>query len=318
MTTPSVKDDLIDIYFSDNRRRFKRRKYVLKGIADLAQADLMDMSKYKKFNKGYTYVLVVINCFSKFVYGEPLKTKSANEVTTAMQKILDRTFPMIKHVQVDRGTEFYNTKFKDLMKKYNLNLYSVFTEIKASLVERVIRTLRKLLVKETYKKNSPKWIDFLQEILIKYNNTVHSTIKTKPSEVTLENEKVILARIMKKPKTNKKKKAKFKLGDLVHISKQKHIFEKGTFNFTPLVFEIRKVVEEDDPITYRLRDTEGDKGDIQGTFYAEELKMAKHGLTYVVEKVLKRKKIKNKPYILAKWLGFDDKYNSWVLKSDIV
>lgn len=312
-----VKNDLIDIYFADMRKRFKRRHYVLKGINDLLQCDLLDLRKYEEFNEGYIYVLTAINCFTKFAYAEPLKTKTGNEVTSAMNRILQRVFPMVRNLQVDHGGEFYNAKFKALMKKFNINMYSVFTEIKASFVERFHRTLRKMIVKETYKKNSSKWIDFIQSLIDRYNNTVHSVIKMKPSEVSFSDEKVILRRLSKKSKI-KKKKPKFKVGDYVHISKQKHVFEKGTFNFSPLVFQISKVVLEDDPVTYRLKDTINKCEPIKGTFYEEELKLAKHGLTYVVQDVIQEKKIRNRPHMYVSWVGFSDKYNSWIPKENVV
>jgi hypothetical protein len=312
-----VKNDLIDTYFADVRKRFKRRRYVLKGINDLMQLDLLDLNKYTEFNDGYRYVLTAINCFSKFAYGEPLKTKTGNEITEATKKIFKRVFPMIRNIQVDQGTEFYNAKFKALMKEHNINMYSVYTEIKASFIERFHRTIRKLLVKEIYKRSSSRWIDFLQEIIDRYNNTVHSTIKLKPSQVSFFNEVDILRRLSPK-KSKKQKEPKFKVGDYVHISKSKHIFEKSTFNFTPLVFQIDKVVLEDDPVTYRLKETEGKMEPILGTFYEEELKKAIHGPTYVIEEVLKEKKIRKKPYVYVKWLGFDDeKYNSWIPKTNL-
>jgi len=161
MQSSTVKNDLIDTYFADVRKRFPRRKYVLKGIDDLIQCDLMDLSKYQEFNDGYCQILTAINCFTKFAYARPLKTKTAKEVTSAMGSILKEVFPMVRNIQVDKGTEFYNKQFKALMKKYNINLYSVHTEIKASMIERFHRTFRKLLVKETYKRNSPRWVEFL-------------------------------------------------------------------------------------------------------------------------------------------------------------
>lgn len=279
----------------------------------------MDLRKYEEFNDGYIYILTAINCFTKFAYAEPLKTKTGDEVTEGMSKILLRVFPMVKNIQVDHGGEFYNDKFKTLMKKYHINMYSVYTEIKASFIERFHRTLRKLIVKETYKKNSPKWIDFLQDILDVYNNTVHTVTKLKPSQVSFMNEKVIIRRLT--PKINRKKiKPKFKVGDYVHISKKKHVFEKGTFNYTPLVFQIREVVLEDDPVTYRLKDTVDKCEPIKGTFYEQELKLAVHGLTYVVEKVIKEKKVRNRSQLFVKWLGFDDekKWNSWIPKENVV
>ena len=314
----NIKTDLINTYFSDVRNRFPRRKYVLKGINDLIQSDLMDLNKYSDLNDGFVYVLTAINCFTKFAYAEPLKTKTAKEVTAAMAKILDRVFPMVKHLQVDHGGEFYNKEFKALMKKHNINMYSVYSEIKASMIERFHRTFRKLLIKEMYKRNSPKWVDFLQDVINTYNNTVHTVTKFKPVDVTFTSEKIILRRLTPKKRILQKT-PKFKVGDYVHISKRKHIFEKGTFNFTPLVFQIRKVVLEDDPITYRLKDTVGKQENIKGTFYAEELKLAKHGLTYVVEKVSREKKVGGRPQLFVKWLGFDDekKWNSWLPKTNV-
>jgi len=318
MQTSTVKNDLIDTYFADVRRRFPRRKYVLKGIDDLMQCDLMDLTKYQEFNDGYVYVLTAINCFTKFAYARPLKSKTMREVTKAMESILKEVFPMVKNIQVDKGTEFYNKEFEALMKKHNINLYSVHTEIKASMIERFHRTFRKMLVKETYKRNSPKWVDFVQDIIKSYNNTKHSATKYKPVDVSFRVEKIVRMRLNGKKNSNKKK-PKFKVGDFVHISKQKHIFEKGTFNYTPLVFQIRKVELNDDPITYRLKDTEGKKQNIVGTFYAEELKLAKHGDVYVVQEVLEEKNIRRKPHMLVKWLGFDDpKYNTWIPKTNVM
>lgn len=315
----SVKDDLIDTYFADTRTKFKRRKYVLKGINDLIQVDLLDLNKYLEFNNGYRYVLTAINCFTKFAYGRPLKTKTANEVKINMELILNHVFPMVKNIQADQGSEFFNKHFKSLMSKYNINLYHVYTEIKASMIERFHRTLRKLLIKESYKRNSPKWIDFLQDVIQKYNNTIHSVTKYKPSQVGFSQEKILLRRLQPQL-TQVKRQPKFKINDYVHISKKKTLFEKGTFNFTPLVFQIRQVVTNDFPITYRLRSThETNNQDIQGTFYEEELKLAKHGLTYVVEQVLKKKYIKKKPYLYVKWMGFDDKkWNTYIEEKDII
>ncbi|TLY46824.1 MAG: DDE-type integrase/transposase/recombinase [Gammaproteobacteria bacterium] len=334
--SPTVKNDLIDTYFADVRKRFPRRQYVLKGINDLMQCDLLDVGKYAEFNDGHNMILTAINCFTKFAYARPLKGKTAQEVTAAMASILEGVYPMVRNVQVDKGTEFYNKHFKALMSKYNINMYSVHTEIKASMIERFHRTFRRILVKETYKRNSPKWVDFLQDLVWIYNNTKHSTTKLKPVDVSFSNENLIRVRLNSvnrnykrekiRSKRNrrgrsgrKKHKTKFKVGDFVHISKQKHVFEKGTFNYTPLVFQVRKVEENDIPTTYRLRDTEGRKQDIIGTFYAEELKLAKHGDAYVVQEVLKEKKIRGRPHILVKFLGFDDpKYNMWIPKTNVV
>nr|CAI5863254.1 unnamed protein product [Callosobruchus analis] len=56
------------------------------SLYDLYQADLMDMTKYVKENRGYKFILVVINCFSKYVWCEPLKNKSGPVVARAMEQ----------------------------------------------------------------------------------------------------------------------------------------------------------------------------------------------------------------------------------------
>lgn len=313
----SIKNDLIDTYFADARRRFPRRKYVLKGINDLLEADLLDINQYKEFNDGYWLILVVINCFSKFAFARPLKSKTAKEVTNAMNDILKTVFPPIRNLHTDRGVEFYNSSFKSLMTKYNINHYSSYSEIKAAFVERFNRTLRKLLIKESFKRNNPRWLDYLQDVINIYNNTEHSVTKIKPAEVTFNNEKIILRRLTPN-RTKPKRLPKYEEGDFVHISRKQNIFDKGKFNWTPLVFQIRKVVHEDGLVTYRLRDTEGKREDILGTFYSEELKPAKHGLSYVVEKVVKKVKKGKKNMLLVKWLGFSDKYNSLITEENLL
>ena len=67
---------------------------------------------------------------------------------------------------------------------------------------------------------------------------------------------------------------------------------------------------------YELVDHEGEP--IMGRFYEEELSaVVKKDDVYRVEKILKRKKVKDKKMGLVKWLGYDSMHNSWILESDI-
>jgi len=101
--------------------------------------------------------------------------------------------------------------------------------------------------------------------------------------------------------------AKFKVGDLVRVSKHKMVFEKGyTSNWTTEVFKIVKV-QRTNPVTYLLEDYRGKS--IVGAFYEYELHRATHPDVYLVEKVLRRG---NEVYV--KWLGFDGSHNSWIHK----
>ncbi|CAK1585923.1 unnamed protein product [Parnassius mnemosyne] len=79
------KQDIVNELHKAARRNFSRQHTIIKGIDDLWQADLIDFQKYFTFNKGYKYVLVVIDALSKYVWVRPLKTEHKNYVKNAMQ-----------------------------------------------------------------------------------------------------------------------------------------------------------------------------------------------------------------------------------------
>ena len=268
------------------------------------QADLADYSKYSRDNKGYKYILAVIDAFTKFAYVEPLKTKEGVEVCAAFEKILKRATPP-KNLHVDQGTEFYNKHFKTLMKRYDINMYSTYSHLKASIVERFLRTFKGSIEKNFHMQGTWNYVKFLQNLVNKYNNTWHRTIRTAPKNVNEKNEKFLLRTVYKIKRDEKE--AKFNPGDVVRISKFKSLFEKGyTANWSTELFTIASRNENTNPITYNLVDGHGER--ILGVFYAEELQKARHPEVFLIEKVMKRKG--NKEFV--KWLGFDKSYNSWI------
>lgn len=293
------------------RRKFKRRTVTLKGINDLYQADLVEMQPYAKTNKGYRYIMTMINCFSKFAFAVPLKDKSGPEVANALEAILEKH--KMKHFQTDQGKEFFNKHVKKLMIKYNINHYHTFSDLKASIVERLNRTLKQRMWKEFTTQGSYEWLNILQDIVNKYNNSVHRTIGMKPRDVKQKHVKVILKRLNKekKPKTNKLK-PKFQVGNFVRISKFKKVFSKGYLpNWTNEIFKIY-AVKPTKPVTYILQDSSNEI--LKGGFYEQELMKSKTDNVYLVEKVLKRKGNK----MLVRWLGYDKKHDSWIDSKNLV
>jgi hypothetical protein len=61
-------------------RKFKKRKVIAHNIHDIWSADLVDMRQFKKQNKGYKYLLTVIDVFSKFAWSVPLKVKTGKQM----------------------------------------------------------------------------------------------------------------------------------------------------------------------------------------------------------------------------------------------
>ncbi|KAJ8912554.1 hypothetical protein NQ315_006626 [Exocentrus adspersus] len=122
---------------------------------------------------------------------------------------------------------------------------------KAAIAETALRTLKSHLYKYFSLNGTYKWVDILPEITKNYNGTIHRTTGYKPRDVNISNEEAILKltyshiKIMGKPK--------FKVGDIVRVSKSKHVFEKSYKpNWTTELFKIVKV-QITNPITSGVR-----------------------------------------------------------------
>lgn len=293
------------------RRNFQRRRVELKGINDLLQLDVVDLPLYTKYNRGYRYILTAINCFTKYAYAVPIKNKTGVLIKKALEPILESN--KIRLIQTDNGTEFYNSTVQALFKKYNLRHYSSYTEKKASIVERFNRTLKNNMWREFSARGSYKWLDILDDLVAKYNNSYHRTIRMKPVEVNNLNEKQVLENINKSTfRKPSGRRSKFKIGDVVRISKYKKTFEKGYQpNFTNEQFTVSSILPTT-PITYRLKDSRNQI--IKGAFYEYEMIKTKYPNVYLVEKIVRKKGDKS----LVKWLGFDQTHNSWINTVDIV
>ena len=185
---------------------------------------------------------------------------------------------------------------------------------KAAIVERFNRTLKTAMGKYFYSKGTYKWVDILDELTNNYNQTKHS-ILMKPADVNKSNKDQVWLTLygyglgdFPLPK--------FRIGDMVRISKYKNIFKKGyEANFTEEIFKVVKVFRGD-PNMYEKEGHEGEP--VIGKFYEEELSAVnKKDDMYRVEKILKKKKVKGKNMVLVKWSGYDSKHNSWIPEENI-
>jgi len=154
-------------------KKFKRNQIIVFGIDDTWQADLVDMKAYSKENRGFKYILTVIDVFSKYAWAEPLKFKQADEVVRAFTKIF-KSSRRPQKLHVDEGTEFYNTKFKSFLKSYNIRMYSTKSEIKASIAERFNRTLKERMWRMFTYASDHVYYKNLEKLVSSYNSTVHS------------------------------------------------------------------------------------------------------------------------------------------------
>lgn len=256
------------------RKKFPKRKIITLGIDDLWAADLVIMRNYEKENNGYNYMLNVIDAFSKYVWSKPLKKKDGKNVSKSFEEIIKDAIkighksPNLLHT--DKGLEFINKEFNEIIKKYNIKLYHTENEEKSSIIERYNRTQNeKMKVLFEINKNF-RWIDILPKIVNEYNNSFHSTIKMKPIDVNKENEKYLLNSVFKYEPPKFITKSKFKINDKVRIVNKKSTFSnKYKNNWSREIFVISNI-NNTNPVTYNIKDLNNE--DIIGSFYDYELK----------------------------------------------
>ena len=254
-----------DTYAFHKRTRKPKqyRRTLVFSPRDLWQIDLLDMQKYSSENKGYRYICVIIDCFSRFVWVKPLKTKTGKSIVKALALLLMNERP--KLIQADQGTEFFNKDVKRMLEAFGPKLYHTYTDKKAAIVERVQRTLRGRLGRLFTKQMNFNWIDKIDDIVTAYNNSHHRSIDMKPADVDKEH----IANIFYKSIPDWRKIKRFNVGERVRILIKKEQFKKEfEKSWTEEIFRIKKI-QNTNPITYVIEDQINEE--IIGGFYAEEL-----------------------------------------------
>ena len=273
------------------------------------------MQQFSKWNKGYRYLLMVLDVFSKYGWIVPLKDKKGETVAEAFKKIF-KEGRKPQYLWTDKGKEYYNKHVKELLDKNKIALYSTENEEKSSVCERWNRTIKSEMWKQFTVQGNTMYLDMLPKILKQYNNTKHSSIKMTPIEASKKkNNKGLVYFNLYGDMETLKQKPKFKKGDKVRISKYKrNVFDKGyTPNWTEEVFTVDKI-QYTNPITYKLKDLRGE--DIQGSFYELELLEAKQDV-FRIDKIIRRDYKKKQALVSWTNQGFKKCVNELKIKSII-
>ena len=255
------------------RKKFLRRKIIPHYVDECWSADLIDLKKFSKLNNNNKYIFTIIDNYSKYAWAIPIKNKSADALTDAFTKLLLNSPAKLGQsprkppakLWFDRESGIYSKQFKSLMDENKIELYSTNSELKAVFVERFNRTLENKLFPIMTYRGEQKWYDILQQVVDKYNNTIHSTIKMTPKEAIATKNLHFEEHKYKNPRYN--------VGDYVRISKIKSIFAKGyTINWSYELFIIYEVLNTRPP-TYRIEDENNNK--LEGSWYEQELQKSK-------------------------------------------
>ena len=251
MTQKNIKIFINEIYSKAPKKNYITNKTDVYYIDDIWSLDILDLKDYgPENNRGYRYVLVTIDNFSKFGWTTPLKNKNAQTIKGSFENILINSKRKPNLSETDRGKEFYNNIFQYFLNKNNIKLYSRNSSNGAVFAERFNRTIRDLLKKIVFEQGDAKWIDILPTITEQYNNRIHTSTKLSPKDASLKkNEGFVYKNLIDK---RKKVKPKFQINDLVRTADLKKTFSKGdTTNWSYKLYKIREIINDTIP-SYKI------------------------------------------------------------------
>ena len=211
--------------------RNKQRRIIASAPYEMFQIDLLDYKNYSQQNKGFKYILIAVDIFTRQAFAAPLKNKSAAETLEGFKVIIATHKPHAVYHDDDKA-------FLGVFNKYcdDNDIVSITNYLEdhhaLGVIDRFSRTLKSMIAKFMTAKDTTKYIDELDRLINIYNNTSHSSlVGLKPIEVEKNEENIITVGNINQEKREHNqvldKKIKIKKGDLVRIKLKRTIFTKG-------------------------------------------------------------------------------------------
>jgi transposase InsO family protein len=307
-------------------REYKRAKplnpYYIYARRQQLQVDLIDMRRLSRFNRGTAYLLVAIDCFSKKVWVQRLKTRNAVEVAAAMVDILDAMQEPPVSIFCDRGTELANRVMRALLHRRGIRLMHPNSEVKAGIVERVNRSLQNMIYRHMTENETRRYIDTLPDIIQTYNRRPHRSIDhLTPEEAELPANRDRAVTALRKHYASAitpNYKTRFSVGDTVRVkTAYGNRFARGyEEQFSRETYTVVRINRRMAIPMYILQSDE-DGVVIPGGFYQNEMQAFVRQDIFKVEHVLRRRVRNGQQEIFVKWLNFGPQHNSWIPESNI-
>ena len=244
MSQKNIKIFVNEIYSKGPKMNYATNKTDFYHIDDIWNLDILDLKDYgPENNRGYKYVLKVIDNFSKFGWTVPLENKNAQTIKDSVENIIINSKRKPGLIENDRGKEFYNNIFQDFLNKNNIKIFSRNTSLGAVFAERFNKTIRNLLKRSVFENGDANWIDVLPTITKQYNNRKHSSTKLTPIQGSLKkNEEFVYRNLLDK---RKKIKPRYELGDLFRTENLKKTFSKSdTTNWSYKLYKITEIIND--------------------------------------------------------------------------
>ena len=174
--------------------RFARRMFTAGRPGAILAADVAYMTALSEDNDNIRYLLVVMDLFSKFLWVRPLSSLKSKNVIDKFQSIFDESVYQTTKICTDEGVEFTSNEIQKYFKARNISTYFTYNKIiKASPVERIIKTIKIRIGKYLHGRKTFRYIDDLESLVYGYNVTPHSALfgATPYDMYLMDNEKKI-------------------------------------------------------------------------------------------------------------------------------
>ncbi len=299
-------------------REYKRPKitnpFFVYSAREQVQMDLIDVSQLAKYNDGVTFIMVLIDCFTKKAWLKLLKSKSADNSLKAIKELTSEIEPKIRTILFDAGTEFKNKKVYSFLEQNKIKIIHPFSEIKAAIAERFNRSLQDLIYRHNTENETFRYVDVIYELLAAYNSRGHRTLQyMTPDEAEKpENAAKVLCALNQyySKALTQRKKPIFKSGQSVRVKNLGGRMSRGyQERFNQEYYKIIEVLERMPIPMYRLQSMNNNEI-IKGNFYSNELQPV-NGEVFKIDRILKERTRGKKKEVLVKWKAFDDSHNSW-------
>lgn len=314
-----IKDALAsNKVYTSFKRRNKPKKfspiYVFKK-RELFQADTCFFTNKEMVaaNDGIGYLFVVIDCFTKMAWCEPMKK---NDCKTALNlfKLIIKKAGKPQRLNTDKGSELKCASFERFLVENDIFRYFTYSQRKAAIVERFNLTIQNILYRQMSENRSYNWTAFLPDALRIYRSRFHRTIRMSPQEAErTENEEKVRENLLNyfHKRGVKKNIPKYKIGDKVKLSRMRFRFARGYQQENTGEYFIITSVDNKLPgeVRYQLNDAGSEA--VIGSFFENEITLYYPPDYYDINILDTRGSGKKKSYYVH-YTDYPSKFDEWV------
>ena len=300
------------------KKVFPTHHIVVGAPNDMHQGDLIDFNNISKQNDGYSYILMVIDCFTRFAWAIPLKNKVPATVVEGLEIVYARRDTPSNFVS-DAGREFTGNATRDWFEEKDIHFAIAYGTHKAQFVERFNLTFKTMLFRNLTLSHSLRYIDKVADTVMAYNTRYHRTIGMRPVDVKPDNIKAVFFHMYGDPSNWRieQHNTTYKVGDHVRISRLKGPFEKSyEESYSREIYIVNKILSTQ-PVQYKLKSLNNEV--IKGRFYKQEMTSVKMepNARYPIEKIIRNRVVGGVRQVLVKWKGWNATYNDWINEDEV-